>query len=57
MNNGEISEDTKNAVREVFDYGYRVFDDYTTHFFSGSTPYWAESKTSRGTIGNHEFFY
>jgi len=57
MNNGGISEDTKNAVREVFDYGYRVFDDYTTHFYSGVEPYWASSKESRGIIGNHRFMY
>ena len=54
---GEISDSVKSAVWEVFDNGTRVFADYTTHFHSGDEPYWASSKESRGSIGNHRFYY
>ncbi|NMB98139.1 MAG: hypothetical protein GYA02_16300 [Clostridiaceae bacterium] len=53
---GEISEDTKLAVVIVFDKGIRVFAEPVTHFASNN-PWWAESKTVRGSIGVHTFYY
>ena len=55
---GEISDDVKLAVSEVFDYGYRAFEEPVTHFHSGSvSPSWANEKVNRGAIGSHRFYY
>jgi len=54
---GEGSQSVKDAVAAVFDQGHRAFEDPVTHFHSGSEPYWAEVKTSRGQIGGHKFYY
>lgn len=53
---GEISNDTKLAVANVFDKGIRVFKETVTHFAS-SNPYWAKYKINRGSIGKHTFYY
>lgn len=48
---GTVSDDAKNAVSAVFDYGERAFDAYTTHFHDDSVnPWWNQSKTKRGEI-------
>lgn len=52
---GEVSTEIEDAVSLVFDQGYRAFDDATTHFATYE-PYWAEGKTSRGSIGRHFFW-
>ena len=52
---GEVSTEIEDAVSLVFDQGYRAFEDATTHFATYE-PYWAEGKTSRGTIGRHFFW-
>ena len=58
MYSGEVSQSVKDAVSDVFDYGYRAFEEPTTHFHADYVnPYWAEVKTSRGTIGSHRFYY
>ena len=54
---GEITADAELAVADVFDYGIRAYEEPITHFYSGSEPYWAEGKTSRGSVGNHTFMY
>lgn len=54
---GDISQSVKDAVAAVFDQGHRAFEEPVTHFHSGSEPYWAEVKTSRGQIGGHKFYY
>jgi hypothetical protein len=53
---GEISDEVKLAVANVFDGGVRVFQEPTTHFAKG-TPYWAEGKINRGNVGRHTFWY
>jgi hypothetical protein len=53
---GEISDEVKLAVANVFDGGVRVFAEPTTHFAQGD-PYWAENKVNRGSIGRHNFYY
>lgn len=55
--NGEISEECRLAVSNVFDLGVRVFDENVTHFHSGEEPYWTADKESRGIIGGHKFYY
>lgn len=58
MHSGEVSESVKQAVSAVFDHGYRAFEEPVTHFHADYVnPYWAEVKTSRGTIGSHRFYY
>ena len=58
MYSGEISDSVKQAVSAVFDHGYRAFEEPVTHFHADYVnPYWAEVKTSRGTIGSHRFYY
>ncbi len=54
---GNVSEEVKQAVSDVFDNGYRAFEEPITHFHSGSEPYWASEKVNRGTIGRHKFYY
>lgn len=55
---GEKSDEVKNAVSEVFDYGARAFEEPTTHFHAeGVNPSWASEKVSRGQIGRHKFYY
>lgn len=55
---GEVSEEVKQAVSEVFDYGARAFEEPTTHFHAeGVNPSWASEKVSRGMIGRHRFYY
>lgn len=53
---GEISDDIRLAVANVFNGGVRVFDEPITHFAQGE-PYWAENKVNRGSIGRHTFWY
>ena len=53
---GEITDDIKLAVANVFDGGVRVFLEPVTHFAEGD-PYWSSGKASRGSIGRHEFWY
>jgi N-acetylmuramoyl-L-alanine amidase len=55
---GPISDAVKDAVTDALT-GDRVFTDYkVTHFHEASiTPYWAESKTFAGRVGNHKFYY
>ena len=46
---GDISDDVKQAVSDVFDNGVRQFAEYTTHFHSASvSPYWTKNKQKRG---------
>ena len=54
---GELTDDIYLAVANVFDGGMRVIEEPVTHFYSGPEPYWASSKESRGSIGNHRFAY
>lgn len=54
---GEISDEVKLAVANVFDGGVRVFQDPVTHFYSGPDPYWIDEKVNRGSIGCHKFYY
>lgn len=54
---GTISDEVKQAVSDVFDNGYRAFEEPITHFHSGSAPYWANEKVNRGTIGRHSFYF
>jgi len=54
---GEISDETKLAVANVFDGGLRVFQEPVTHFYTGAEPYWASEKVNRGSIGRHTFLY
>ena len=54
---GEISADAMLAVSDVFDQGLRAYDEPITHFYSGEAPYWAEGKTSRGSVAGHTFMY
>lgn len=54
---GELTDDIYLAVANVFDGGLRVIEEPVTHFYSGPEPYWASSKESRGSIGNHRFMY
>lgn len=55
---GEIPVEVADAVSLVFEQGYRAIEEPTTHFHADYVnPYWADSKTSRGQIGNHRFYY
>ena len=54
---GEITEECRLAVSNVFDLGVRVFDENVTHFHSGDEPYWTANKESRGMVGGHKFYY
>lgn len=54
---GEISDEIHLAVANVFDGGVRVFNEPTTHFYSGPEPYWADDKINRGSVGRHQFCY
>lgn len=56
---GEISDEVKLAVANVFDGGMRVFAEPTTHFYDDpiSAPYWTEDKTCRGSIDRMKFYY
>lgn len=54
---GEISDETRLAVANVFEGGVRVFEEPVTHFYSGAEPYWADEKIDRGGIGCHRFLY
>ena len=54
---GEIYDETKLAVANVFDGGLRVFQEPITHFYTGAEPYWAIEKVNRGSIGVHTFLY
>lgn len=54
---GEISDETKLAVANVFDGGIRVFEEPVTHFYTGTEPYWASEKVNRGSVGSHNFLY
>ena len=54
---GEISPEIVQAVWAVFDEGMSVFDEPVTHFHADYvSPYWAESKVSRGSVGAHLFY-
>jgi hypothetical protein len=55
--NGPISDAVKLAVSDALA-GIKVFPgQQITHFHEASvTPYWAESKTFVGKIGNHKFY-
>ena len=55
---GEMSDKTYLAVANVFDGNMRVFEEPTTHFYSGDNePYWTSDKVNRGKIGNHRFYF
>ena len=55
--NGEISPEVVQAVWAVFEEGMSVFEIPTTHFHADYvSPYWTESKVSRGTVGAHRFY-
>lgn len=55
---GEISPEVVQAVWAVFDEGMSVLEIPTTHFHADYvSPYWTESKVSRGTIGAHRFYF
>lgn len=54
---GEISDEIKLAVANIFDGGVRVFEEPVTHFYSGTEPYWTDGKVNRGSIGCHKFYY
>lgn len=48
---GDISDDVKKAVSDVFDNGVRQFEEYTTHFHSDDvSPYWTKNKEKRGEL-------
>jgi len=54
---GEISDDVKQAVSDVFDKGVRQFKEYTTHFHSTSVnPWWNKNKVLRGTVDTQKFW-
>jgi spore germination cell wall hydrolase CwlJ-like protein len=54
---GEISAEVVQAVWAIFDQGMSVFDEPVTHFHADYvSPYWTESKVSRGTVGAHRFY-
>ena len=54
---GEINDSMNTAFELAFLDGYRVFDEPTTHFYSGSEPYWADNKVKRGSVDGHTFMY
>jgi spore germination cell wall hydrolase CwlJ-like protein len=55
---GEISDEVKLAVANVFDGNMSVLEVPTTHFYSGEhEPYWTSNKVNRGSIGSHSFWY
>jgi spore germination cell wall hydrolase CwlJ-like protein len=54
---GEVPQEVKDAVSEVFDDGTSQYEEPITHFYSGSEPCWAESKVNRGSISRHTFLY
>ena len=56
---GDVSEECRLAVSNVFDLGVRVFDENVTHFHDDSInpPYWTENKQSRGSVGRLSFYY
>ena len=55
---GDVSEECRLAVSNVFDLGVRVFPENVTHFYSGDIePYWVEGKESRGIVRDHSFYY
>ena len=54
---GEVTDEVKQAVSDVFDYGVRVFKAYTTHFHNTSCdPFWNNNKVFRGEIDRHLFW-
>lgn len=54
---GEISPEIVQAVWAVFDEGMSVLEIPTTHFHADYvSPYWTESKVSRGSVGAHRFY-
>ena len=54
---GEISPEVVQAVWAVFDEGMSVLEVPTTHFHADYvSPYWADSKVSRGQISRHLFY-
>lgn len=56
---GKIDDLSVFAVDLVYFYGYRVFEQLTTHFYAYEQVYpaWADVKTERGVIGGHRFMY
>ena len=54
---GEISQEVKQAVVNVFDYGFRVYEEPTFMLHDTSvTPYWADEHVFRGRIGKLVFY-
>lgn len=53
-----VSEDTKKAVRAVFDEGYRVVNEPILYFYAPKycTSKWHETQTHVITEGGHKFF-
>lgn len=56
--NENISDDVKNAVSEVFDYGYTVVEEPILYFYSPKNVYsaWHETQKHIITEGGHKFF-
>lgn len=56
---GEIADLSDFSVDLIYLYGYRVFDEPTTHFYAYElcNPDWAEAKVERGVVGGHRFMY
>jgi hypothetical protein len=57
---GEVSEKVEDAVMFVFDYGHSALAYPTTHFYAHTLidePEWSQGMTTRGTIGDHTFYY
>ena len=54
---GELTDEVRQAVSDVFDYGVRVFAEHTTHFHNTSVdPFWNKNKEFRGEIDTHLFW-
>lgn len=54
---GTISEEVKQAVVNVFDYGFRVYEEPTFKVHDDSVhPYWADQCVFRGQIDNLLFY-
>lgn len=56
--NTNVSEDTKKAVSEIFDYGYMVVDEPILYFYSPKycNSSWHETQQYIITEGGHKFF-
>ncbi len=57
--NGPTSEKVKLAFELVYIDGYRIFEEPTTHFYNQEVcnPAWADTKTCRGVIRKHAYYY